>query len=32
LSAENEALRKEIRALERKLASLTGRRSAAALR
>jgi hypothetical protein len=32
LSAENEALRKEIRALERKLASLTGRRSAATLR
>jgi hypothetical protein len=32
LSAENEALRKEVRALERKLASLTGRRSAATLR
>jgi len=32
LSAENEALKKQIRALERRLASLTGRRSAAMLK
>jgi hypothetical protein len=32
LSAENEELRKQIRLLERKLASLTGRRSAATLK
>jgi hypothetical protein len=32
LSAENEELRKQIRMLERKLASLTGRRSAATLK
>ena len=32
LSAENEELRKDIRALERKLASLTRRRSAPALK
>ena len=32
LSAENEELRKQIRVLERKLASLTGRRSAAMLK
>jgi hypothetical protein len=32
LSAENEELRKQIRTLERRLASLTGRRSAASLK
>ena len=32
LSAENEDLKKQIRALERRLASLTGRRSASSLR
>ncbi len=32
LSAENEELRKEIRVLERKLAALTGRKSAATLK
>ncbi len=32
LSAENEQLRKEIRVLERKLASLTGRKSTARLK
>jgi hypothetical protein len=32
LSAENEELRKQIRVLERRLASMTGRRSAVALK
>ena len=32
LSAENEELRKEVRALERKLAAVTGRKSAANLK